>query len=177
LYNSGSPAHIWTLPVPRGKPRPFSDTAFNESLAQVSPDGRWVAYTSDESGKNQVYARPFPGPGGKTPISIEGGEDPRWSHNGRELFYRDAGKNQLMAVDIQTVPAFRAGKPHALFALGAVSWDVAPDGKRFLVVKEPESNGRRGQVGGGGQLVRGAAAEDAGGQKVMPLFGGTRLGP
>ena len=95
---------------------------------------------SDESGKNRVYARPFPGPGGKTPISIEGGEEARWSRDGRELFYRDPGKNQLMAVDIQTGPAFRVGQPHTLFPLGNVPWDAAPDGKRFLVVKEGESS-------------------------------------
>ena len=118
----------------------FEATSFNESDAQVSPDGRWVAYTSDESGKNRVYVRPFPGPGGKTPISIQGGEEPRWSRDGRELFYRDPDKNQLMAVDIQTSPAFRAGQTHALFALGNVPWDVAPDGKRFLVVKEAEGS-------------------------------------
>ncbi len=143
LYDSGASGHIWTLPTPRSggesKPRPFLETAFTEIDAQVSPDGRWVAYTSDESGKNRVYARPFPGPGGKTSVSIEGGQEPRWSGNGRELFYRDPEKNQLMAVDIQTTPAFRAGTPHALFALGNVPWDVAPDGKRFLVVKEPEA--------------------------------------
>jgi eukaryotic-like serine/threonine-protein kinase len=97
-----------------------------------------VVYISDESGKNQVYVRPFPRPGGKTPISIEGGEQPRWSRDGRELFYRDPGKNQLMAVDIQISPVFHAGQPHALFALGNVPWDVAPDGKRFLVAKELE---------------------------------------
>jgi len=141
LYDTGLPAHIWMLPVggSGSKPRLFSETSFNESDAQASPDGRWVAYTSDESGKNQVYARPFPGPGGKTPISIEGGQEPRWPRDGRELFYRDAGKNQLMAVDIQTAPAFQAGQPHALFELRTVNWDVAPDGKRFLVVKEPEA--------------------------------------
>jgi Tol biopolymer transport system component/predicted Ser/Thr protein kinase len=143
LYHSGTPAHIWTLPVTgsggESKPRPFSETSFNEFDAQVSPDGRWVAYTSDESGKNQVYARPFPGPGGKTSISIGGGQEPRWSRAGRELFYRDAGKNQLMAVDIQTSPAFRAGQPRALFELRTGNWDVAPDGKRFLVVKEPRT--------------------------------------
>ena len=117
----------------------FEPSSFNERDAQVSPDGRWVAYTSDESGKNQVYTRPFPGPGGKTSISIEGGQEPRWSRDGRELFYRDASKNRLMAVDIQISPVFRVGQAHALFALGNVPWDVAPDGKRFLVVKEPEA--------------------------------------
>jgi eukaryotic-like serine/threonine-protein kinase len=145
LYESTGSAHIWTLQPPGsggdGKPRLlFEPGSFNERDAQLSPDGRWVAYTSDESGKNRVYVRPFPGPGGKTSISIEGGEDPRWSRDGRELFYRDAGKNQLMAVDIQAGPAFHARQPHALFALGNVPWDVVPDGKRFLVVKEPEAS-------------------------------------
>jgi Tol biopolymer transport system component len=143
LYHSQAPARIWTLSVSvsggGSKAKPLLETAFNESDAQVSPDGRWLAYTSDESGKNRVYARPFPGPGGKTPVSIEGGQEPRWSRDGRELFYRDPGKSQLMAVYIQTSPTFRAGQPHALFALGDVPWDAAPDGKRFLVVKFQET--------------------------------------
>jgi serine/threonine-protein kinase len=90
LYSSGSPSRIWALPVPGGKPQPlFETTAANLSQTRVSPDGRWVAYTSDETGKNQVYARALPGPGGKTPISVGGGQDARWSRDGRELFYRD----------------------------------------------------------------------------------------
>jgi Tol biopolymer transport system component len=86
-----------------------------------------------------VYARPFPGPGGKTSISIEGGQEPRWSRDGRELFYRDPDKNELMAVDIQTNPTFQAGQPRALFELRSANWDAAPDGKRFLAVKEPQT--------------------------------------
>jgi Tol biopolymer transport system component/predicted Ser/Thr protein kinase len=147
VYDSGFSRHIWMVPMPgappvsrsESKPQLFLDTSFNESDGQVSPDGRWVAYTSDESGSYQVYVRPFPGPGARTSISIEGGQEPRWSHDGRELFYRDAGKKQLMAVDIQSNPVFRAGQPRALFELRTTSWDVAPDGKRFLVVKEPET--------------------------------------
>jgi Tol biopolymer transport system component/predicted Ser/Thr protein kinase len=143
LYHSGTPARIWTLTTPgdggESKPRLFLETSFNEFDAQVSPDGRWVAYTSDESGKNQVYARPFPGPGGKTSISIEGGQESRWSRDGHELFYRDPRKNQLMAVDIQTGPTFRAARPRALFELRTSYWDVALDGKRFLAVKEPQA--------------------------------------
>ena len=74
VYHPEGLAHIWILPVTGNdsKAQPFSETSFHESNAQVSPDGRWVAYTSDESGKSQVYARPFPGPGGKSSISIEG---------------------------------------------------------------------------------------------------------
>jgi len=144
LYESKAPARIWTLQQAQnggdGKPRLlFEATSFNQGDAQVSPDGRWVAYNSDESGKNRVYVRPFPGPGGKTPISIEGGQEPRWSRDGRELFYRDPEKDRLMAVDIETSPTLRVGQTHELFTLGNVPWDVAPDGKRFLVVKEPEA--------------------------------------
>jgi len=129
-----------------GKPRLlFEANSFNEADGQVPPDGHWVAYTSDESGKNRVCVRPFPGPGGKTPISIEGGQEPRWSRDERELFYRDPDKNQLMAVDIPTSPALRAGQAHALFALGNVPWDVSPDGKRFLVVK-PEAEPREAKM-------------------------------
>ncbi|HEV2198705.1 MAG TPA: protein kinase [Bryobacteraceae bacterium] len=138
------PARIWSLQpaVSRGDGKPrllFEASSLNESDAQISPEGHWVAYTSDESGKNRVYVRPFPGPGGKTPISIEAGQEPRWRRDGQEMFYRDPEKNQLMAVDVQTGPEFRVGQPHVLFALGITPWDVAPDGKRFLVVKEPEA--------------------------------------
>jgi len=144
LYTEGLPAHIWTLPVlgsgSNTKPQPlFEATRFNERAARISPDGRWVAYVSDESGKNQVYVRPFPGPGSRVSISIDGGQQPKWSGQGRELIYWDPGKKQLMAVDIQTSPMLRAGRPEVLFKLDNVPWDVTPDGKRFLVVKELKS--------------------------------------
>jgi serine/threonine-protein kinase len=105
-----------------------------------------VAYQSNESGKAEVYVRPFPGPGGKVAISTQGGGNPRWSRAGRELFYQDL-KNRIMSVEVQTNPAFQAGQPQALFephgatSVGSVSfiWDVAPDGRRFLVSKRPET--------------------------------------
>jgi serine/threonine-protein kinase len=140
LYTAGSPSRIWALPAPGGKPQPlFETTAANLSEVRVSPDGRWVAYTSDETGKSQVYARALPGPGGKTPISVGGGQEARWSRDGRELFYRDPEKNQLLAVEVQTGPELRAGQPKALFELNTSAWDVAPDGQRFLVVKAPQA--------------------------------------
>ena len=104
LSDSGMTVRIRLLAVLPGKdrkPGPFSERSFEESDTQVSPDGRWVADTSDESGKSQVYARSFPGPGGKTSISIEGGQEARWSRDRRELFYRAAGRNRLMVVDIR----------------------------------------------------------------------------
>jgi serine/threonine-protein kinase len=133
-----------------GKPRPMLETGLRENHvdARVSPDGHWIAYASNESGRFEIYALPFPGPGPRVPVSTQGGESPRWSGSGRELFYRDPFKNQVMAVDIQTAPEFRAGRPRPLFALNSTSadtqvstnetWDVSPDGKRFLVIAAPD---------------------------------------
>jgi Tol biopolymer transport system component len=141
---------IWTLSLDgsagENKPQPFLQSGFLDENPQLSPDGRWVAYQSNESGTFEVYVRPFPGPGGKVAISTQGGGNPRWSRAGRELFYQDL-KNRIMSVEVQTSPAFHAGQPRALFELhGARSvgsfsseWDVAPDGKRFLVIKTPET--------------------------------------
>lgn len=140
-FAEGKP-HTWILAAPGGgdsKPRRFSETSLDESLPKVSPDGKWVAYDSRESGKSEVYVVPFPGPGGKSQISTQGGIRPVWSRSGRELFYRELDTNQLMAVDVETAPAFRAGRPHALFKLPPVgAYDVMPDGKRFLVERAPE---------------------------------------
>src|SRR5256885_14544622 len=78
----------------------FLATQFNEGAASFSPDGRWLAYTSNESGRPEVYVQPFPGPGGKWQISTEGGAEPLWNHNSRELFYRIGKK--MMSVQIAT---------------------------------------------------------------------------
>lgn len=145
---------ISLLPAPasgvESKPRRFVEAGLGEGHgdAQVSPDGQWIAYASNESGRFEIYARPFPGLGAKVPISSEGGESPRWSKNGRELFYRDPVKSQLMAVEVQTAPEFRTGRPRPLFTLHATAastqsglsrgWDVSPDGKRFLVINPPD---------------------------------------
>ena len=86
---------------------------FNESAPQFSPDGHWLAYVSDESGRYETYVQPYPGPGGKRQISTDGGTEPVWNRNGRELFYRSG--NKMMAVDITTQPGFAAGKPRMLF--------------------------------------------------------------
>jgi eukaryotic-like serine/threonine-protein kinase len=82
---------------------------FNESAPQFSPDGRWLAYISDETGRYETYVQPYPVTGGKWPISTDGGTEPVWNRNGRELFYRSG--NKMMAVDITTEPGFRVGKP------------------------------------------------------------------
>jgi len=128
------------------KAQPFLRTPFNEGAARFSPNGRWLAYVSDESGHLdwEIYVQPYPGPGGKWQISTEGGTEPVWNPNGRELFYRSGDK--MMAVDITTEPSFAAGKPRVLFEGQYVptpasfpNYDVTPDGQRFLMLKPGEA--------------------------------------
>ena len=125
------------------KAQPFLRTRFDELAPRFSPDGRWLAYISDESGRVEVYVQPYPGPGGKWQISTEGGAEPAWNPNGRELFYRSGDK--MMSVDIATQPGFAADKPRMLFEgryepppFPIANYDVAPDGQRFLMVKPSE---------------------------------------
>jgi eukaryotic-like serine/threonine-protein kinase len=105
----------------------------------VSPDGKWMAYTSEESGRMEIYVRPFPDVNsGKWPVSINGGQEPRWSPSGRELFYRNG--DEMVAVTVETTPTFKAGLPKVLFRGKYFSsfghnWDISPDGKRFLMIK------------------------------------------
>lgn len=124
----------------------FLQTPAVETAAQFSPDGRWLAYVSDESGGFEIYVQPYPGPGGKWLISTEGGTEPVWNRNGRELFYRNGDK--MMAVEISTLPGFAAGKPRQLFEghyllnqFALPNYDVSPDGQRFLMLKPSEQTG------------------------------------
>jgi Tol biopolymer transport system component len=126
------------------KAEPFLRTQFNEAAPQFSPDGHWLAYISDESGRKEIYVQPYPGPGGKWQISTEGGVEPLWNRNGRELFYRSGKK--MMAVEIATKPSFSAGTPKVLFegtyqslpTISTPNYDVSPDGQRFLMLKPTE---------------------------------------
>ncbi len=133
---------IWVLDMKDRKAAPFLRTPFYE-VGLFSPDGRWMAYVSNESGRYEVYVQPYPGPGGKWQISTDGGMDARWSANGRELTYRNGDK--MMAVDITTQPAFSAGKPKMLFEGPYMPpsptfsyYDVSADGQRFLMLKPVE---------------------------------------
>jgi eukaryotic-like serine/threonine-protein kinase len=135
---------VWVLRMSDHKAQPFLQTQFDESVPRFSPDGRWLAYMSDESGRYEIYVQPYPGPGGKWLISTEGGTEPVWNPNGRELFYRSGDK--MMAVEIATQPGFTAGKARALFEgpyvptpLTAPNYDVSPDGQRFLMLKPSPS--------------------------------------
>jgi Tol biopolymer transport system component len=143
---------IWVLPVEGSAARgsnemkafPFVHTEFNEIFGQLSPDSRWMAYTSDESGHREVYVSPFPSAESKSNISVAGGQEPRWSGDGREIFF-EAADGKLMAAMVRpivgTKTPFQVDTPHALFDAHRArnqrdvlyEYDVTPDGKRFLV--------------------------------------------
>jgi serine/threonine protein kinase/Tol biopolymer transport system component len=135
---------LWVRPSKGTRaPHPFLRTRFTEVGSKFSPDGRWIAYVSDESGQYEVYVRPYPGPGGKWQVSTQGGGEFVWSRDGNELFYRNG--NKWMAVAVNLTPEFNAKTPRALFEgpyvdVGGLSFDVAPDGQRFLLL-EPAEHG------------------------------------
>ena len=126
---------LWVLPMDGGlKPVLFLRTEFNELNAKFSPDGHWVAYESDESGRSEVYVRPFPAANGKWLVSRDGGTLPRWRGDGKELYYLAANRN-LMAIPVAAGgSAFQPGTPTALFQAppNPAGWDVTADGGRFL---------------------------------------------
>jgi Tol biopolymer transport system component/tRNA A-37 threonylcarbamoyl transferase component Bud32 len=131
---------IWILPLENDrKPFPFVEGRSDEFMGAFSPDGRWLAYVSDETGRFEVYVRPFPGPGGRWQISTDGGSEPRWSAQGREIFFRNA--DQMLVAPVEPGPTLRAGTPRVLFEerflayIWNVSYDVAADGERLLMVQ------------------------------------------
>jgi serine/threonine-protein kinase len=131
--------------------RPVADTQFGEGSAKFSPDGRWIAYSSSESGRPEIYVQAFPGPGPKVQISNGGGIDPVWRRSGGELFYRNV--NRMMAVSIVTAPTLRASAPRVLWegpysrglgsscgmpGVASSNYDVTADGQRFLMVRDDD---------------------------------------
>jgi eukaryotic-like serine/threonine-protein kinase len=146
LYRaSGGPTgnDLFVLPL-FGDRKPFSflNTKFNEYAGQFSPNGRWIAYFSDESGRNEVYVAPFPGPGGKWQVSSSGGTSPRWRRDGNEIFYVGPDK-KLMAVAVNGKGStFEVGAVRALFQTRLTAlrygYDVSADGQRFLINTLPE---------------------------------------
>jgi len=121
---------------------PFVNTPFSDWDGRFSPDGKWIAYISDSSGQYEVYVRPFSGPGSQWQISTGGGEEPVWSRDGKEIFYRNGTK--WMAVDVKSVPGFSATPPRLLFSgpyvnVPGPSYDVGPDGRFVLIEGPPEA--------------------------------------
>jgi serine/threonine-protein kinase len=146
----GTGIDVFVLPLTGDRsPQPFIRTKFMEATPRFSPDGNWVAYCSAESGRPEVYVQSWPGPGPKIQISSEGGVDPIWSRDGKELFYRNGDK--MMSVPVATRPAFKASRPQVLWegryshgmssscgpaGVAGANYDVSADGKRFLMVKD-----------------------------------------
>ncbi len=127
-----------------GASEPFSDSKFNYQEAQVSPNGHWMAYFSNETGRNEVWVRPFPGPGEKYPISAGGGFNPMWARDQSELFYmgyEPSGNVGMMAVHIAPGAAFKFGQPRKLFegdyetSIPMRSYDITPDGQHFIMLR------------------------------------------
>jgi serine/threonine-protein kinase len=135
---------VWVL-IKGGEPEPWLQSPFRELWPSFSPDGRFLAYTSDETGRYEVYVKPYPGPGARVQISSDGGRSPVWARNGQELFYHtipDQDRSSvMMAVDIVVGPEIRASTPRFLFrgdyvhAQPVRNYDVTPDGQRFLMVR------------------------------------------
>ena len=124
--------------------QPLLYDQFTEQHAAISPSGHWIAYESNESGRYEIYVRPFPNvEEGKWQISSSGGEDPVWAPQGQELFYRNS--QALMVVGIKTEPTFTAGRPAVLFTgdYQRIShnrqYDVTLDGQRFLMIKQEQT--------------------------------------
>ena len=137
---------MWVLPVSGDKkPFPFLKTPFEEREGQFSPDGKWIAYQSNESGRFEIDVQPFPGPGGKFRISSNGGGQPRWNKNGKEIFYLSLD-SKMMAAPVKSSPdgqLLETGTPAALFPVRIAGgpltsfyrqqYAVSSDGQRFLV--------------------------------------------
>jgi eukaryotic-like serine/threonine-protein kinase len=146
---TGGSSDLWVIPMEgRGTPDPVAQSPHNERDGQFSPDGKWIAYESDESGQPEIYLQPFPGPGAKVRISTSGGRQVRWRRNGREMFYI-AADDTLMSVSIGSptgpsgigtpVPLFKT-RTGPLSAIERQQYVVAPDGQRFLVITRDEAS-------------------------------------
>ena len=142
-YNSD----LWLQPMDGARePKPFLATPFAEQGAEFSPDGRWIAYTSNESGRREVYVRPYPGPGPRHQISTAGGGEPAWNPHGKKMFYRSYD-GKMMVVGIELTPEVEPGTPKVLFEdrfdrgnVAVRDYDVTPDGQRFLMIEAGEQH-------------------------------------
>jgi Tol biopolymer transport system component len=128
---------LWVLSTREQVPTQYLRTGFHLERARLSPDSRWVAYDSDESGRAEVYVQTYPDPGTRYQVSVAGGTRPRWATNGRELFYV-AAAGTIMAAPIQLGRSNAIGTAKALFSLSAkddsdLEYEVAPDGQRLLI--------------------------------------------
>ena len=144
IYRTGGDIDIFALrPGQDTVPLPLVATEFGEDQATLSPDGRWLAYASVETGNDEIYVVPFPNAGdAKWSVSTSGGREPLWSHSGRELFYRN-GLGEMVAVQVETEPTFSPGQPEVLFSATEFQgssahrqYDLRPDDQRFIMIRQ-----------------------------------------
>jgi serine/threonine-protein kinase len=138
---------IWIL-LRGGERKPLLVTQYQERAPRFSPDGRWIVYVSNDSGRDEVYVCPFPGPGTRITVSTDGGSEPVWATNGNEIFYRNG--DRMMAAPVQMQPKFAIGRPVQLFTgsyesdrgSGAsnANYDVTSDGQRFVMIEPPAAS-------------------------------------
>jgi len=143
--NVGSHYELWSMALDSGSLDPWLQTEFLERAPAFSPDGRWVAYSSDESGREEIYVRPFPGPGGRTQLSTDGGSEPAWAPEGGSLYFRSG--DRLMAVSVEFGQTFRVLSQPRVVLEGQYygypwhrQYDVHPDGDRFLLLQTEDDD-------------------------------------
>ena len=150
----GVPSRIAVVPLGGGQtPQPLENSKYAQGSPKFSPDGRWLAYCSNESGRAQVYVQAFPGPGAKVQVSNDGGTDPVWRRAGGELFFRNG--DSMLAVAVSTASGFSAGRPQEIWkghyshgmssscgapGLTSSNYDVTADGNRFLMIKDEDQD-------------------------------------
>ncbi|MBE0659848.1 MAG: PD40 domain-containing protein [Bryobacteraceae bacterium] len=150
LYHEVDPKtkrDLWVLPMTgERKPAVFLKTEFNERQGAFSPDGKWIAYSSDESGRYEIYVQPYPATGAKWQVSRDGGRHPKWRRDGRELYWLEED-GTLMAAEVSMGQTFQPGNAGALFETGITNiselFAVTGDGKRFLLPMPAETEGAR----------------------------------
>ena len=141
-HNARTGYDLWSL-GDDGETVPILTTTANETSAEIAPDGRWMAYQSDESGRPEIYVCTFPNAESRRRVSVDGGAEPRWNPNGRELFYRNG--NKMMVVEVDSGGNLAVARPQLLFESDAYSsfgerwYDVSADGERFVMIDVSES--------------------------------------
>jgi len=129
---------IWILPMEGERsPEPYLRTQFNERAPAFSPDGRFIAYESNESGENEVFIQAYPGSGRKWRVSVDGGAAPQWNPEGQELFYLSG--ERMMVVDVDTQEELSLGAPRLLFETSAIFTRILPDGQGFVIIQLSEN--------------------------------------
>jgi serine/threonine-protein kinase len=138
---------IWRIALDSGAtPEPVVQTGFDNGGGSLSPDGKWLAYVSNETGRDEVYVRPYPGPGGRWQVSLEGGGEPLWTREGSEIIYRASNGNQVVSAPVRTRPGFEVTGRSTVFTgdyLPAYFRDhnyaVSRDGRTFVMVRSAQS--------------------------------------